>query len=117
MDRDATQSTSSVYHWIFFQIQLQFSYFVLFYKRNAGINEQCFELLTQIYISDDTFLAVAATVQSVVNGVGRITWGFIFDYLGYRKTMLCITSGTAFFTLTFVCLPFLESNVTGAKVC
>jgi len=69
----------------------------------------------QIYISDDTFLAVAATVQSVVNGVGRITWGFIFDYLGYKKTMLCITSGTAFFTLTFVCLPFLESNVTGAK--
>ena len=29
--------------------------------------------------------------------------------------MLCITSGTAVFTLTFVCLPFLESNVTGAK--
>ena len=74
------------------------------------------ELKPQIYISDDSFLAVAATVQSVVNGVGRIAWGFIFDYLGYRKTMLCITSGTTIFTLTFVCLPFLESNATGAKV-
>ena len=73
-------------------------------------------LIPQIYISDDSFLAFAATVQSVVNGLGRITWGFVFDYLGYRKTMLCITSGTAMFTLTFVCLPFLESNEIGAKV-
>jgi hypothetical protein len=38
----------------------------------------------QIYIEDDIFLSTAATIQNVVNGTGRILWGFIFDYMGYR---------------------------------
>jgi hypothetical protein len=38
----------------------------------------------QIYIEDDVFLSTAATIQNVVNGSGRILWGFFFDYLGYR---------------------------------
>jgi hypothetical protein len=38
----------------------------------------------QIYIEDDVFLSTAATIQNVVNGTGRILWGFIFDYLGFR---------------------------------
>jgi hypothetical protein len=37
-----------------------------------------------IYINDDIFLSIAATVQNVVNGTRRITWGFIFDYLKYK---------------------------------
>ena len=42
----------------------------------------------QIYIADDAFLAAAATVQNFVNGGGRILWGFIYDYLGYRVKLL-----------------------------
>ena len=38
----------------------------------------------QVYIVDDAFLAITATVQNVVNGGGRILWGFIYDYLGYK---------------------------------
>ena len=38
----------------------------------------------QVYIVDDAFLATTATVQNFVNGGGRILWGFIYDYLGYR---------------------------------
>ena len=38
----------------------------------------------QVYIIDDAFLATTATVQNFVNGGGRILWGFIYDYLGYR---------------------------------
>ena len=42
----------------------------------------------QVYIVDDAFLAVTATVQNVVNGGGRILWGFIYDYLGYKVYLL-----------------------------
>ena len=38
----------------------------------------------QIYVKDDNFLSLAATIQNFINGTGRILWGFFFDYLGYR---------------------------------
>ena len=42
----------------------------------------------QIYITDDAFLSIAATIQNLANGSGRILWGFIYDYLGYRVKLI-----------------------------
>ena len=37
-----------------------------------------------LYISDDKFLAVAAILQSVMNGSCRLFFGFLFDRLGFK---------------------------------
>ena len=37
-----------------------------------------------LYISDDAFLAVAATIQSVMNGSSRLIFGFLFDKYGFK---------------------------------
>ena len=37
-----------------------------------------------LYISDDTFLAAAATIQSVLNGSSRLIFGFLFDKYGFK---------------------------------
>jgi hypothetical protein len=41
-----------------------------------------------LYINDDAFLAVAATLQNVMNGTSRIVWGRLTDILGYRVSVL-----------------------------
>ena len=37
-----------------------------------------------LYISDDTFLAAAATIQSVMNGSSRLIFGLLFDKYGFK---------------------------------
>ena len=36
------------------------------------------------FISDDAFLAHAATLQYVMNGSSRIIFGFLYDKWGYK---------------------------------
>ena len=37
-----------------------------------------------LYISDDAFLAITATIQSVMNGSSRLIFGFLFDKYGFK---------------------------------
>ncbi len=50
-----------------------------------------------LYINDDAFLAICATLQNVMNGSSRILWGSIFDCMGYRVRLDHTTIRTASF--------------------
>ena len=55
-----------------------------------------------LYISDDAFLAFAATIQSVMNGSSRLIFGFLFDKYGF-KVRVSSQSSNIFTKFIFFC--------------
>ena len=55
-----------------------------------------------LYISDDAFLAFAATIQSVMNGSSRLIFGFLFDKYGF-KVRVWSQSANIFTKFLFFC--------------
>merc|ERR1712117_768383 len=69
-----------------------------------------------LYISDDTFLAAAATIQSVLNGSSRLIFGFLFDKYGFKNTLFIQSISSAALTFLFVNLALFDNDEVGAKV-
>ena len=61
------------------------------------------------FIHDDHFLATVASVSSLFNCLGRISWGIIADRTSYRLAIILLSALMAIFTLTFY------SSVLGGK--
>ena len=87
-----------------------------------------------LYISDDAFLAIAATIQSVMNGSSNLIFGFLFDKYGFKvgsqfaggqrnhymsiflqNTFFVQSMCSATLSFLFVNLILFDGNEVGAK--
>ena len=59
----------------------------------AGNNK----VYAETYFNNETYLSIVVSVSSVFNGIGRIVWGGISDYLGPINALLILS-----FLFTFV---------------
>jgi MFS family permease len=53
------------------------------------------------FIDDDHFLATVASISSVFNCLGRISWGLFADRTSYRITIIILSAIMTIFTITF----------------
>ncbi|KNC75844.1 hypothetical protein SARC_11635, partial [Sphaeroforma arctica JP610] len=69
------------------------------------------------HISSDLFLSSVGACASIFNALGRIVYGRLFDFYGFRRTATALTSVFTFLLLTFYCTRFLGKAAFFAWVC
>lgn len=60
--------------WVSFLAMNMINMFINNYQKSFG----------QLFIEDDNFFAIIATLSSVANGVTRMIWGYTYDKLGFQ---------------------------------
>jgi len=69
------------------------------------------------FINDDHYFAKVAVFLNILNGIGRIVWGYYYDRLGFKHCFRIIGLTVTFVTSTLPLLPFIGPNSLTAKLC
>lgn len=94
VSRDANKKTYNVItsemirkpiFWVYYLIT------VLFAGAGLVIVNHCSPMLVEGLNIEASFAALVISITSISNGVGRFSWGIIFDKIGLKKCLLLIT--------------------------
>jgi len=71
----------------------------------------------QTFIEDDHFFANVAIAQNILNGSGRILWGYLYDRFLFTKCYAAIALSVLVLVPGFYFTSYLEHNSSEARAC
>lgn len=92
--------------WVSFLAMNMINMFINNYQKSFG----------QLFIEDDNFFAIIATLSSVANGVTRMIWGYTYDKLGFQFCMMIISGVSTALAFSFVDLSAFAYNSLGSRI-
>ncbi|TRY67487.1 hypothetical protein TCAL_07649 [Tigriopus californicus] len=99
--------TSEFYKmWVSFLAMNMINMFINNYQKSFG----------QLFIKDDSFFAIIATLSSVANGVTRMIWGYTYDKQGFQFCMMIISSVSTALAFSFVDLAAIDYDSLGSRI-
>jgi len=69
------------------------------------------------FINDDHYYAKVAVFLNILNGCGRVVWGFNYDKFGFKVAFFMIGFTVTLVTSTLPLLPMIGENNLAVKVC